>query len=66
MTVATLLTLIQILNGLGGATVALLTIQKDLEARGFHPDDLLPTEHLDAIKALLAPVGTWDATHAPE
>lgn len=55
MTVATFLVLVQILNGLGGAGVAILTIEKDLRQRGFVPTDLLPAEHEKTVRAILAP-----------
>lgn len=55
MTVALFLQLCQILAALGGAGVAFETIRADLEKRGFHPDDLLPAEHLATVKAALAP-----------
>ena len=69
MTVATFLVLVQILNGLGGAGVAILTIEKDLRQRGFVPTDLLPPEHERTVRAILAPAQSdtvWDETHAPE
>ena len=60
ITIAEFLTLVQILNGLGGAGVAFLTIKKDIEARlaaGTHkPQDPLPQEHLPAVRTGLWPV----------
>jgi hypothetical protein len=55
VSVASFLMLLQILNGLGGAGVALLTIAKDLKALGLKPDDLLPAKHESVVRAILAP-----------
>lgn len=62
MTVAAFLTLVQILNGLGGAGVALLTIKKDIEEQGLKPEDHLPAAHEQVVRAALAPAqGTCTA-----
>lgn len=53
MTVALFLTLVQILGGLGGAGVSILTIKKDLEDRKLKPSDPLPPEHVAAVKQAL-------------
>lgn len=69
MSVATLLTLIQILSGLGSISVALINIRNDLEKR--NPSDPAPSEHVSAIKAAMSSGGTvwdedaaWDENHA--
>ena len=66
MSFATFLLLVQILNGLGGAGVAFIKIQKDLEAKGIKPFEPIPDEHLAIIKeavgaALANPLGDPDA-----
>jgi hypothetical protein len=55
VTVASFLLLVQILNGLGGAGVAFLTIKKDIEGQGLKEDDPLPDHHLQVVKLALAP-----------
>ena len=65
MTVATLLTLIQILSGLGAVSVDIINIKNDLEKRS--PSDPAPAEHVATIKAALGSGGSvWDETHAGE
>jgi hypothetical protein len=53
MTVALFLQLMQILNAMGGASVAFIAIRKDIEARGLKPEDLLPAEHEATVRRLL-------------
>lgn len=68
MSVATLLTLIQILSGLGSISESVINIRNDLEKR--NPSDPAPQEHVSAIKAAVGSGGTvwdadkeWDADH---
>jgi hypothetical protein len=62
MSFATFLLLVQILNGLGGAGIAFIKIQKDLESKGIKPFEPIPDEHLTTVKALLAPAQANDST----
>lgn len=71
MSVALFLQLCQILAALGGAGSAFVTIRRDLDARGFKPEDLLPDEHVATIKAELAKGvamdsgdAAWNENHA--
>lgn len=63
MTVGALLTLIQILAGLGSISVSLINIRNDLEKRD--PSSTAPAEHVATIKAAMSSGGSvWDETHA--
>jgi hypothetical protein len=65
MTVATLLTLLQILSALGSVSGAIINIRNDLEKR--NPSDPAPAEHIAAVKAALGSGGSvWDESHAGE
>lgn len=55
MTVATFLTLVQVLSAMGGAGVAFINIRNDIEKRGLGLNDPLPAEHFKVVKAALAP-----------
>lgn len=72
MTVALFLQLCQILAALGGASVALVTVRKDIESRGLKPGDPLPPEHVLTVKAAMGHGGSaladsdWDINHGGE
>jgi hypothetical protein len=62
MTVAELLTLINILGGIGSLTKSILDIREDLEKRPLI--DQAPPEHVAAIQAAMGSGGSvWDSDH---
>jgi hypothetical protein len=62
VTVATLLTLIQILSGLGSVSVSILKIRDELEKQPL--SGLVPPEQVAAIKAAMGSGGSvWDEDH---
>jgi hypothetical protein len=65
VSVSTLLTLVQILSGLGSVSNAILNIKADVEK--LPPESAAPPEHVAALKAALGSGGSvWDETHAGE
>lgn len=65
MTVGALLTLIQVLAGLGSISVSVINIRNDLEKRD--PASPAPPEHVATIKAAMGSGGSvWDEVHAGE
>ena len=65
MTVATILTLIDILGGMGTLAKNIVDIREDLENRPLK--EMAPPEHVAAVKAAMGSGGSvWEETHAGE
>ena len=65
MTVSALLTLIQIMAGMGSIASSIVNVRKDLEKR--NPTDPAPPEHIATVKAAMGSSGSvWDEDHAGE
>jgi hypothetical protein len=70
MTVGLFLMLCEILDNIGGAAEAFITIKKDIAAKGLQIHEPLPDEHLAKVRETLKPAltgfGSWDDNHAGE